>query len=83
MDFWDEFFTDAILHNPDGVNIMICGVCVLPHFQKQGLARELVCEYCRREWERGRKRLILTCKQEKVYPVCLVERATHADSLQK
>lgn len=66
MDFRDEFFTDASLHDPDGKNIMICGVCVLPYFRKQGLARELVYEYCRREWERGRKRLILTCKQEKV-----------------
>ena len=60
------FFTDASLHKPDGKNIMICGICVLPEYQKQGLARELVYNYCRREGERGRKRLILTCKQEKV-----------------
>ena len=66
VDLKDEFFTDASNHDPKGKNIMICGVCVLPKFQKQGLARELVFEYSRREWERGRERLILTCKKEKV-----------------
>lgn len=66
IDFKDAFFTDASLHKPDGKNIMICGICVLPEYQKQGLARELVYNYCRREWERGRERLILTCKKEKV-----------------
>ena len=27
--FRDEFFTDAKLHNPEGKNIMICGIDVL------------------------------------------------------
>lgn len=33
---------------------------------KMGLARELVYNYCRRERERGRKRLVLTCLPDKV-----------------
>ena len=45
---------------------MICGICVRPQYQKQGLARELVYNYCRMEQEKGRRSLILTCKQEKV-----------------
>ncbi len=59
--FRDEFFTDASLHKPDGKNVMLLGLDVLPEFRKLGLARELVFGYCRREQERGRKRLILTC----------------------
>ena len=65
-DFTDDYFTDASLHDKDGKNIMICGICVRPEYQKQGLARELVYNYCRREWERGRRSLILTCKEQKV-----------------
>ena len=65
-DFTDDYFTNASLHDKDGKNIMICGICVRPDYQKQGLARELVYNYCRREWERGRRSLILTCKEQKV-----------------
>ncbi len=64
--FRDEFFTDAALHNPDGENIMLLGLDVLPEYQMQGLGRELVRRYCEREKERGRKRLVLTCLEEKV-----------------
>ena len=59
--FRDEFFTDASLHDPDGGNVLLMGLDVSPEYQKQGLARELVNTYCRREQARGRKKLILTC----------------------
>lgn len=65
-DFRDEFFTDAELHNADGKNIMILGLDVLPEYRKQGLGRELVYNYCRREQNRDRKRLVLTCLHNKV-----------------
>ena len=64
--FRDEFFTDAGLHDPDGRNIMILGLDVLPEYRKQGLARELVWRYCRTEEARGRQRLVLTCHKSKV-----------------
>ena len=59
--FRDEFFTDASTHDPHGNNIMLLGLDVLPEYRLRGLARELVSEYCRREKERGTKRLVLTC----------------------
>lgn len=62
----DEFFTDASLHNPEGKNIMILGLDVLPEYRGQGLARELVHRYLEREWKKGRKEIILTCLEEKV-----------------
>lgn len=64
--FRDAFFTDANLYNPDGKNIMLLGLDVLPEYRKQGLARELVFQYCRREREKGREMLLLTCLPNKV-----------------
>ena len=62
----DEFFTDASLHNPEGKNVMLLGLDVLPEYRSQGLARELVHRYLEREWGRGRKEIILTCLESKV-----------------
>lgn len=64
--FRDEFFTDVDLYNPDGKNIMILGLDVLPEYRMQGLGRELVFEYLRRERENGRQRVLLTCLKSKV-----------------
>ena len=64
--FRDEFFTDVRLHNPQGTNIMLLGLDVLPEYQRQGLGRELVFEYLRREREKGRKEVVLTCLESKV-----------------
>ena len=62
----DDFFTDANLHDPEGVNIMLLGLDVLPEYQHQGLARKLMEQYKERERARGRKKLILTCLPDKV-----------------
>lgn len=64
--FRDEFFTDISLYDPKGDQIMLLGLDVRPEYRGQGLARELVREYVKREQEKGRKRLILTCLAEKV-----------------
>ena len=64
--FRDEFFTDISFCDPDGRNIMLLGLDVLPEYRKQGLAREIVYEYCRRERENGRNMLVLTCLENKV-----------------
>ena len=64
--FRDEFFTDADLYDPEGKNIMLLGLDVLPEYRRQGLATEIVRRYARREWENGRRRLILTCLESKV-----------------
>ena len=62
----DDFFTDAEVHNPAGENIMLLGLDVLPEHRGKGLARALVEEYIRREREKGREKLILTCVDDKV-----------------
>ena len=40
--FRDEFFTDSTLNDPEGKNIMLLGLDVLPQHRGQGLARELL-----------------------------------------
>lgn len=64
--FRDDFFMDADLHKQNGKNIMLLGLDVLPEHRKQGLAKELVFQYLRREREKGREMLVLTCLQNKV-----------------
>lgn len=64
--FRDEFFTDVSLYDPEGKNIMLLGLDVLPEYRKQGLAREIVYQYRGREHEKGRNMLYLTCLANKV-----------------
>lgn len=64
--FRDEFFTDANLHDPEGKTVMLLGLDVLPEYRRQGLAKEIVRQYCLREREKGRELLILTCLDAKV-----------------
>lgn len=64
--FRDEFFTDANLHDPNGKNVMLLGLDVLPEYRRQGLARELMYHYLRRERENGKRIILLTCLQSKV-----------------
>lgn len=64
--FRDEFFTNADLYDPDGKNIMLLGLDVLPKYRRQGLARELMHQYIQREKVNGRRILLLTCLQNKV-----------------
>ena len=66
MQLTDEFFTDASLHDPEGNVLMILGLDVLPEYRKQGLGRELVYNCCRREQEKGRRMVMLTCHEKLV-----------------
>ena len=64
--FRDEFFTNADLYDPEGKNVMILGLDVLPEYRGQGLARELMYQYFRRESAKGRQVILLTCLEAKV-----------------
>lgn len=64
--FRDEFFTNAELYEPDGMQVMLLGLDVSPEYRGRGLATELVNRYAQRERENHRKRLILTCLDDKV-----------------
>ncbi|MEG0155266.1 MAG: GNAT family N-acetyltransferase [Lachnospiraceae bacterium] len=62
----DEFFTNTNLYNPTGKNIMILGLALLPEYQKQGLAKELMSRYLQKEHKKDRKMVVLTCLESKV-----------------
>lgn len=64
--FRDEFFTDISLYDANGKSVMLLGLDVLPKYRMQGLARAIVSEYVRREREKGRRTLFLTCLESKV-----------------
>lgn len=64
--FRDEFFTDITLYNPEGKNIMLLGLDVLPEYRRQGLATEIVRRYVEREKKNHRKKILLTCLDSKV-----------------
>ena len=64
--FRDEFFLDADLYAPDGKNVMLLGLDVLPEYRGQGLGRALMAQYAEREGAKGRRSLVLTCLESRV-----------------
>lgn len=64
--FRDEFFSDISLYDPEGDTVMILGLDVLPEYRMQGLARAIMKEYQLRQKLAGRKRLLLTCLDDRV-----------------
>lgn len=64
--FRDEFFVDTSLYDPEGINVMLLGLDVLPQYRRQGLASEIMRRYVEAEKVKGRKKLILTCLESKV-----------------
>lgn len=58
----DEMFDDASLHNPQGGYQSIFGLDVVPRWQHKGIAGELMRHMIEDARAKGRKGLILTCK---------------------
>lgn len=64
--FRDEFFQNAALYNPEGANVMLLGLDVLPEYRRQGLATYIMKTYLETERKKGRKKALLTCLDSKV-----------------
>ena len=62
--FRDEFFTNAALYEPEGRNVILLSLEVLPEFRGRGIARRLMAAYAEEARQIGRERLILTCHDE-------------------
>lgn len=52
----DEFFTDAGLHNPEGKNIMLLGLDVLPEYRSPGACKRTGTPVSRKRMGKGKKR---------------------------
>lgn len=59
----DDMFEDADLHKKDGMYQSIFGLDVLPEFQKHGIGAALMKRLLEDARGKGRKGMILTCKE--------------------
>ena len=59
----DEMFEDAGWHRSDGAYQSVFGLDVVPQWRKQGVAAALMETLIQDAREKGRKGLILTCKE--------------------
>lgn len=58
----DELYHDASLHRPDGAYQTVFGLDVLPDHRKKGIAASLLRRMIEEARARGRKGVVLTCK---------------------
>ena len=63
----DEMFEDSGLHHPDGAYQCIFGLDVIGAFRQQGIAAQLMRHLIGDAREKGRKGLILTCKEQLIH----------------
>ena len=62
----DALYHNAALHEPDGPWQTVFGIAVLPEFQHQGIATALMEHLKENARNRGKKGILLTCKDEKL-----------------
>lgn len=63
----DEMFADSSFHKIDGLYQSIFGLAVIPEYQKQGIAAALMNHLIKDARAKGRKGLILTCKDYRIH----------------
>lgn len=64
---YDEMFSDANLHISNGDYQAIFGLDVIPEYQKQGIAAQLMNHMIEVSRLTGRKGVILTCKDKLIH----------------
>lgn len=62
----DALYHNAALHQPDGDWQTVFGIAVLPEYQHRGIATALMKTFQEIARKRGKKGIILTCKDEKL-----------------
>lgn len=63
----DELYHDVSLHKPEGAYFTVFGLNVLPQYRRAGIAARLVNAYIQAAKDRGKKGVILTCKDHMVH----------------
>ena len=59
----DELYHDVRLHRPDGAYQTVFGLDVLPEYRRAGVAGRLLDTLVQHAKERGKKGVVLTCKE--------------------
>ncbi|WP_272700277.1 GNAT family N-acetyltransferase [Desulfovibrio sp. Fe33] len=62
-DITDEEFKQLIGHDPDGRNMVIFSLSVLPSFQKRGIAGKLLTNFIEHARDLGKAAIKLLCKE--------------------
>jgi predicted N-acetyltransferase YhbS len=62
-DISDEELKQLVGHDPAGKNMVVFALAVLPEFQKQGIARELMTRFVDEARQEGKENVMLLCKQ--------------------
>lgn len=63
----DELYHDASLHNPSGDYQTVFGLAVVPDYQHEGIAGKLMNYLINISRDRGKKGIILTCKEHLIH----------------
>jgi ribosomal protein S18 acetylase RimI-like enzyme len=61
-DITDEDFKKLIGHDPNGANLVIFSLAVLPDYRRQGIAARLLRTFIAQAQKRGHQRILLLCK---------------------
>ena len=62
----DALYHNTALHEPDGPWQTVFGLAVLPEYQHRGIATALMGHFKETAKERGKKGVVLTCKDAKI-----------------
>ena len=60
---YDELFYSTTHHNQNGENLTVFGLAVIPEFQRQGVAAQLMKHFVQTAKSLGKRNVILTCKE--------------------
>ena len=60
---FDELFYSTSHHNKTGENLTVFGLAVIPEFQRQGVAAQLMKHFVQTAKSLGKRNVILTCKE--------------------
>lgn len=64
---YDELFHSTRHHIPDGKNLTVFGLDVIPEYRNRGIAAQLMNHFIQLAKDTGRKSVILTCKDRLVH----------------
>ena len=62
-DISEEELKQLIGHDPDGKNLVVFALVVLPEYQKQGIASQLMSRFVDEARQQGKENILLLCKQ--------------------
>jgi ribosomal protein S18 acetylase RimI-like enzyme len=62
-DISDEELKQLIGHDPQGKNMVVFALAVLPEFQKQGIARQLMSRFMEEARQHNKENVLLMCKR--------------------